>query len=332
MLNRFADIVRLRAFADTLIQPVGRVAPASLPGLLVGAHVHALVESVREDGTYRVFIENQPFDLRLPFRAQPGDVIPLRVAAREPRLRFAVEPGAEPSALSTRLSDTARFIAALLGESEKLPLTAVRQSGAPLLAGLPKDSTEIAIALHKALAHSGIFYESHQAEWVAGERPLSTLLHEPQAHLTPLGTATLAPSATPINDNIVPLLPDLPVHRDALPIVRQQLETLETRHVAWNGAIWQGQALEWKVTEHPGGTAAIPEERHWSTRIDLTLPRLGNVSASLLVTSQGVTINVRAGATETANTLAAHRTDLHKALDGAGVTPLGIAIGAHETG
>lgn len=334
MLNRLSDIIRLRAFADTLIQPVGRAGPNSLPGLVLGEQVYAHVESTRPDGAYRVFIESQPFDLRLPFHAQPGDVIPLRVAAREPRLKFAVEPGSEPPAPATLLSETARFITALLGESEKLPLTAVSQSGAPLLAESPGDSSEIAVALRNALAYSGIFYESHQAEWIAGERSLATLSHEPQAQLAPLGAASQEPSpATAItsNDNAAPLLPDLPVHRDALPIVRQQLETLDTRHVVWNGLIWQDQPLEWKVAEEPGNPAATPDERRWITRIKLTLPRLGNISANLSVSVRGVTINLSAATSNTATALAARRTDLLQALDRAGVTALSIAIGAHET-
>lgn len=339
MLNRLADLIRLRAYADTLVHPVRGMNSSILRGFAPGDHVSARIESAQPNGTFRATVENQSFDLRLPFRAQPGDVIPLRVAAREPRLKFVVEPGTEQPAPAARLSTTARFITALLAESEKLPLTAVTQVHAPLLENVPPDSNEIVAALRNALARSGIFYESHQAEWIAGERPLATLLNEPQAQFPPLRTVAIPPSdpadaggKTTVNqDETAPRLPDLPVHRDALPIVRQQLETLDTRHILWNGLIWQGQPLEWDVAEQAPEPPATSDAGHWRTQVKLRLPRLGDVSATLLVTARGVAIHVCAGSPDTVSTLATHRQELQQSLNDAGVRPLDIAIDAHET-
>ncbi|WP_175796197.1 flagellar hook-length control protein FliK [Burkholderia anthina] len=44
-------------------------------------------------------------------------------------------------------------------------------------------------ALAQAVSESGLFYESHLAQWLAGQRPLAALLREPQARLASLGQA-----------------------------------------------------------------------------------------------------------------------------------------------
>ncbi|WP_396329250.1 flagellar hook-length control protein FliK [Burkholderia anthina] len=44
-------------------------------------------------------------------------------------------------------------------------------------------------ALAQAVSESGLFYESHLAQWLAGQRPLAALLREPQARLAAPGQA-----------------------------------------------------------------------------------------------------------------------------------------------
>ena len=43
---------------------------------------------------------------------------------------------------------------------------------------------QLAASLSKALSTSGVFYESHQSQWVLGERPVGDLLNEPQGKLS----------------------------------------------------------------------------------------------------------------------------------------------------
>ena len=49
-------------------------------------------------------------------------------------------------------------------------------------------------ALAQAVSESGLFYESHLAQWLAGQRPLAALLREPQARLATV-TVQAAPDA-----------------------------------------------------------------------------------------------------------------------------------------
>ena len=321
MLNRLADLVRLRAYADTLVQPVGRSSAVSLSNLEVGSHVTALIELARADGTVRAQINGQAFELRLPVQAQPGDVIAMQVTARDPQLRFMLEPGGEPSP-QTALSETARFITALLAEGEKLPPAKVAATGPPLLAAQTDDSKAIAVALKTALADSGMFYEAHLAEWVADERPLAALLREPQAQLPPLSADDKNAAAA----GELPQLRELPVHRDALNVVRQQLQTLDTQHMVWLGRLWPGQNIEWKVGEEytPGRDA--PEEREWQSTLRLTLPQLGEIDAAVSLSTRGVRVTLRAMSERGAATLEANRQSLREQLLGSGLTPLGIGV------
>ena len=171
MLNRLADLVRLRTYANTLVQPVSRVSLEALRDLLLGEQVRGQVEAALPDGTFRVAIKNQSLLLRLPFSAQAGDVLRLNVVAREPGLQFSVAAPAESPTFTASLSETARFITALLGETAKLPETAVAHAGTPLLDTPPGNHAQITAELRHALAASGLFYESHQAQWAAGDRP-----------------------------------------------------------------------------------------------------------------------------------------------------------------
>lgn len=329
MLNRLADRVRILTYEESPLLPL-RAADAVAPrGFFVGDEIQARIESALPGGVFKVLIENQPYRLHLPCDARAGDTVQLMVTALKPLLKFALteQPGAPVQA--ARLSDAARFITALLAESGKLPVSALTASGAPLLHGPPANSLALAAALRGALAESGMFYESHQAQWVNGERPLETLLNEPQARLPLLPARASAMMQAGVEDiNGVPGSPELPVHRDALPIVRQQLETLESRHMVWQGLIWPDQPVEWQIGEPPPHAATHPDEPQWQTQLKLTLPGLREIDAALLIGKHGVTITLRTALAGTAELLATHRESLQQALRVAGVHPLGITINA----
>ncbi|WGS41793.1 flagellar hook-length control protein FliK [Burkholderia sp. JSH-S8] len=81
---------------------------------------------------------------------------------------------------------------------------AASQAAAPQAAAPARDATAAApilalrAALAQAVSESGLFYESHLAQWLAGQRPLAALEREPQARLP----ATPTPAAAnPPPDN-----------------------------------------------------------------------------------------------------------------------------------
>ena len=132
-------------------------------------------------------------DMNLPRNTQPGESIELTFVANQPRLTFmlsrdlaAAANGTPEAKPQVALSDTARFLGALIQKiaDQTEPSAAVTKS-TPVLSSAPADIKEFATALRNTLSQSGLFYESHQAQWVAGERKLADLLQEPQARFSP---------------------------------------------------------------------------------------------------------------------------------------------------
>ncbi|WP_176050771.1 flagellar hook-length control protein FliK [Burkholderia sp. BCC1644] len=85
---------------------------------------------------------------------------------------------------------------------------AAREAAAPL------PVAALRAALAQAVSESGLFYESHLAQWLAGQRPLAALMREPQARLTaalaPADRDALPPGATDLLDELLAQRPPLP--------------------------------------------------------------------------------------------------------------------------
>jgi len=347
-----------------MVQPVRPASPIASRDFDAGAVVRAMVMTVLPGGLFDVRIHDRSFVLSLPYKAEPGDELQLIVTSREPKLTFAMAKREDVNANPTRLSETVHFVTSLLGRNDKLPLAEAALARTPLVAGAEVSTANIAVSLKQALTHSGIFYEAHQAEWVAGTRPLADLLQEPQARLNPLPenserrpNEVITPRSNPApaealaerrpNEALAPRLNPAvvvealvefrademlsprfvePVHREALAIVKQQLDTLDTRHLAWNGLVWPGQTMDWEVSEQTQRGQGTPEEPHWETSLRMDLPRLGGMSAVLGITPRGVSITLRAQTAATAATMNEHSAALRQALYSAGLTPLDIIV------
>ncbi|QLG87403.1 flagellar hook-length control protein FliK [Chitinibacter bivalviorum] len=191
-----------------------RISPDDLR-LTVGEKVQAVVTNQLNNGRFAVLIKDQLLDLNLPRNTQPGDQFELTVLSKEPQLTFRLNPNLSPTnlpqALSTEsiskdanvaLSKGATLIGELLKQDEKTASASTLQQSQPLFAGKP-DPAQLASQLAGRLAQSGLFYESHQAEWATGQRTLQTLLSEPQALIhgnkassLPAGTASMTSSKT----------------------------------------------------------------------------------------------------------------------------------------
>ena len=192
------------------------------------------------------------------------------------------------------------------------------------------------------MAKSGLFYESHQAQWAAGERPLNELLREPQGRLsearafaaaqqgnTPLGIAPkvdlLIPLAsTPSNLSSI----QEPVHPQTAPLVQQQLESLDQRHLLWQGQVWSGQEMRWQIEERAAGEGEQDATREWQTRLELSLPHLGQVSALIKFTPQGIRVELAAPTEDTINALQSASTLLNHGMERAGLRLIEMQVKA----
>ena len=192
-----ADVAsRLQVSADAALRPV---APAQeiadkLSGLVAGQKVMAEIQSMLPNGTYRAMINQRNITLALPFSAKSGDALELMVTESDGKLALAVvapkegEGGkAATTSTTATLSRTGQLISTLFsgareakGGATALPLN----SNQPIANAPPSSAQDLLPLLKQAITQSGMFYESHQAEWVEGRLAKSALLQEPQGKLS----------------------------------------------------------------------------------------------------------------------------------------------------
>jgi hypothetical protein len=86
------------------------------------------------------------------------------------------------------------LIGQLLPLEGETPQPAALNRGQPLVAQAPSSGVDLAPSLQKAVSQSGLFYEAHQAQWVAGDRLLTSLRAEPQGQLPAMPRQTPASS------------------------------------------------------------------------------------------------------------------------------------------
>ena len=199
-----ADVAsRLQVSADTALRPV---APAQeiadrLSGLVAGQKVMAEIQAMLPNGTYRALINQRNITLALPFSAKSGDSLELQVTESDGKLALAVVANPETSGkqatatTSATLSRTGQLISDLFAGARDAggsPAAATLNANAPLSA-TPVSAQDLLPQLKQAITQSGMFYESHQAEWVEGRFAKAALLQEPQGKLS--SPATLAAQA-----------------------------------------------------------------------------------------------------------------------------------------
>lgn len=342
---------RLRLMNDSLVQPLAPVHEISsdLPEFQVGQRFVARVEAALPDGTFRALVAGKSLTLALPQSAKPGDTLNLVVIGRTQHLVVAgraenAEPAPPPAAV---LSRAGQIISALLARGDGTAQTAQLQRTAPLLPQPPSSAAPLAPALQEAIAESGLFYEAHQSQWIAGRLPLESLLREPQGRLSrtltspaatvaaaatqasdvPSGAAPARTSETPAQAAATATLPT-----DLQPLVQQQLDAMATQQIVWRGEVWPGQTVQWEIQEEPSRQQGEAEEpaTQWSTTVRLVLPQLGELSAALRLTPAGVTVELATAEGASVDALRKGQAALADALAAAGVPLLAMRVEQNE--
>jgi hypothetical protein len=337
------------------------------PKLAPGERVQAHVLASMPNGRFQVLIKNQVLDMNLPSNTQPGEQLDLSVVKNQPRLTFAFTSDLQralPSlAPEVKLSDAVKYLGALLSKVEDAPankMPTVQMLDTPLIAAADEivDTGKLAHNLQQSLSQSGVFFESHQAEWVVGQRSLSQLLQEPQARLGQAPLVNLAENAqarlaggqsnTPqastgveqeslkvlntaeqvtraFSERAASSLP--PIEQQQLrELVQQQLNVLDTRQLTWMGLAWPGQPMEWLVQERQGDPATGEEQTPvWHSRLKLDMPNLGEVVAAISLQPGGLQIHFQSNP-ETARLLQDQKPRLFEQLAAAGLNLLGASV------
>lgn len=317
------------------VAPLARVKAISeqLPAFSSGQRIVATLQTAYPGNTYRARIADHDFTLALPQAANAGDTLELVVSHVTPRAVFATL--AEPTAAANTgtaapaLSQAGRLISFLL-TGQPAAQTAALNGGQPMLAAAPQapgDSALLANRLGTAVEQSGLFYESHQARWLAGKLDTAALLQEPQNRSAPPlpaqpaeGTATAATAPRTGTEGLAPIPERL------LPVVHQQLDAVATQNFVWQGQVWPGQTMEWEIEDPSAEGRGGPDEpeENWNSTLRLTLPRLGGIEARLHLTPAGVAMRLIADSDETRAALADAQTRLADALAAADVPLTGL--------
>lgn len=343
--------------------------PGDLPELTLGQAFTARIQEALPQNTYKALVAGKFVTLQLPEGAKAGDTLELVVVDRTPRAVVATlagQAGVAAAAGETyphaTLSPAARLIGELLLPQGEAPEPTPLNRGQPLLSGPPLRGSDLAPVLAKAIAESGVFYEAHQAQWVAGQRPLEQLLLEPQAQVPVDAAAQRGNQAATSGEASLPALRHAPqnsliqslfggeraadsgqaasqntslahVVPEALrPIVQQQLDAAATLRLVWHGEAWPNQPMEWEIVREDERGAA-PEEAEerasWRTHLRLETPRLGRVDAALQLTRAGIQLTIVAPDRAAAADLQQAAPQLAAALDAAGLSLLSFAV-RHE--
>lgn len=310
-----------------------RLLPYFDPGEILSARIEAKLP----DGSYKVIVSGQPMSMSLPSYLAPGDTLELAFVAREPRLTFVLKDMPQAaSAPAPLLSAAGRLVAATMRQPGELAVVTAVSTAAPLLVALPADGAALSATLEQRLAQSGLFYESHQAKWVAGKRDLAQIRQEPQARLAqpappPEASAAAAAAAIELPSTASAQRQEQTIHPRTVPLVQQQLAALDTARVVLQLEIWPKQWMQWEIEEHQPGARREPDApQRWNTQLRLELPHLGELKAALTLGSDGVRIRLKAASAASAALLQDHRASLQTTLATAGVPPAGIAIEHHE--
>lgn len=378
-----ADVAsQLRLVTPDLPAPVQPVTPAKqitdiLGDLVPGQRLLAEVQMLLPNGTYRAMVAQREVTLALPFSAKPGDSLELEVVETDGKISLAFlanrttdAPANKADSVPTRLSSTGQLIGNLLNDIEadggQRAKPAALNNNQPLVAKMPTQASELVPVLQNAISKSGLFFESHQAQWVAGKINTADLLDQPQgrlsqiqnlplrenAHAHPLvviakgdeptalqqaavsETVDIAKSsALNVVDKTVPQTRPPGIPPEILPIVQQQLDGLSTQSFLWQGQIWPGQTMEWEIIEQDDSRrdTGIDDAARWSTRLKLTLPSLGGIEATLTLRSANeIEISLKA-ADDAQGRLRAEGPALHEQLQNAGLTLNALMIGDGES-
>ena len=301
---------------------------------LPGQKYQALVDSRLANGNARVLIANQWFQMQLPENFQPGAKIELSVSSRLPDLQFQIVNAVQEQASDqpATISSTGKLISTLLHGAQKQssPTPQNNQISSPISTGSSINSTELPSLLQKAISQSGLFYESHQAQWINGEKTLQSLHQEPQNKMnsTVMAIDQSATRAVVASSNTM----EVAVNNQVTTLVTQQLSTLETGQVVWRGEIWHNQPMEWEIYEQPEDHGKNEQEQtaQWHTRLHLTMPNLGEITARIAFGPHGLTIKLDAIDMDTVDLLKNNQQPLTSQIQATGLNIQSVEIHQHE--
>lgn len=327
-----------------LLESLNQQAPAG--SFLPGQQLKGEVMGALGGGRFAVQVAGQALEFIMPKGVKRGELVTLFFITDEPHQTFLMARFGRPG--DSRVSETGRWLSTFLGESSgQAAPRATMGILQTVLTRPPSDATLLGQRLHQGLRESGIFYESHLARWFGGDYPLEDILKEPQGRLSPRLMQPAEAGAIPAEEMIRPDIRagsteimetlfkkagDGMAHegitdRRTLPIINEQLSSLQNSQLVFRGDLFPGQPMEWTVAEREAGrNRSGGRERNWETSVTINLPHLGPVTAQLTLDGSRIAIKLCAGINESVALLENGRARLTEQLEGAGLTPTELSI------
>lgn len=329
----FTSIQQLALSQRPLVTGVTDVAPVSA-NFEIGQKMQGHVQAQVAAGIFRVRVADHSLQMSLPSNMRTGDQVELEVVSLQPKLTFTMSASTNPLSTPDQLSLAARLFSALSQQPPERAMVRAAQGQALWLQAQPPDVPQLAGKLLDALSQSGLFYESHQVQWLEGNRSTAQLLQEPQ-NLTP-EQAKLSNSAESARQILAQTDPNISRHLSSTPnhvqnLVQQQLNALDTGQVMWQGQVWQGQEMQWEIHGEAPRQANDESEHQWVTQIHLELPNLGEVSAQLRLTDRGLSLQLASPEGQTRTTLGSASSELVAALTERGISVISTQVSEHGT-
>lgn len=150
----------------------------------LGQKLQGIVQDQIAPNVFKVNVAGQLIQMQLPASIRSGDTVGLQVIGIQPRLTFSMVNSANPLSTPEQLGSMARLLSSLSQQAPEKAFVRAAQSAPLWDKPQPPEAKLLSGLLHEALSNSGLFYESHQAQWLEGTRSTAQLLHEPQ-NLTP---------------------------------------------------------------------------------------------------------------------------------------------------
>ncbi len=353
----------------------------------VGKQFQAQIMSRLNDGTFLVRIADTTARMALPDTAKAGDTIMLTLLSPSPRPTFILgeRAGASEQPVANLLQDTTST--SQVGKTvvvtdrpqlsvppELIPssttasfspagrlvdnlLHAVQLNGAPtkilgqtpVVASPNVETATLAKSLHNALEFSGVFYESHLAQWANGNRKIENLMREPQAHAGGTANSSAATIGSRGETSLIDMMRALEtaqqtqmgaaenqlqtaaLNNETARLIGLQLGVLEQRRITWQGELWPGQKFEWEVSEETPRHESSEQVQSWRSTVRFEMPTLGAISASIHLTNGHLQMHIGTSREDAASILRAHGNKLASALEAAG-SPLDLlTVKRHES-
>lgn len=231
------------------------------------------------------------------------------------------------SSAPTSLSNTGRLITQILQTAPAQTDKPNIASPTPIVAAPVelKDTATTAVKLQQQISTSGLFYESHVAEWAQGKRPITDIKAEPQSQI---GASSQTDSASGIQSTTLTT-----INKEMGQIIHQQLNVLEQNIVRWQGELFPGQKIEWEIkkeTQSKHNPQEMEDATIWQSVVRFDLPNLGPVTAIINLQSNNLGLSLRAEQSNTVSALKDHASELAAAMQVAGSPLMSFAVNKNE--